>query len=172
MSKNPVSQNHMRILEIFSTCSLADRFYLAGGTALAAAYLQHRVSKDLDIFTGEEGIIIPTVREFKQKLAQAGLEVEQELAIPSFARLFIGEEKIKVELAQDSPYHLKPPTKRLYGVLVSSLEDLAADKVLALFGRFAHRDFVDVYFLTKKLDKKLLLEWAQKKDPGFDSTGL
>ena len=30
------------------------KFYLTGGTALSAYYLQHRISDDLDFFSGEE----------------------------------------------------------------------------------------------------------------------
>jgi len=168
MNKQPITQSHIRILEIFGTCSLANRFYLAGGTALAAVYLQHRISQDLDIFTGEKGIIKPTAQEFKHKLIQNDLDVEIELNTPSFVRFLAGHEKIKIELAQDSPYRIKKPTKKLHGIWVSSLEDLAGDKVLTLFGRFASRDFVDVYFLAEKMGKDTLINLASKKDPGFD----
>lgn len=51
---------------------------------------------------------------------------------------------------------------------VLSLEDLAADKLLALFGRAEARDFVDVFLLCHRLSTRQVLGWAGKKDPGFD----
>ncbi|MGC1375297.1 MAG: nucleotidyl transferase AbiEii/AbiGii toxin family protein [Anaerolineales bacterium] len=36
-----------------------DQFYLAGGTALAEYYLGHRLSFDLDYFTGTENLVLP-----------------------------------------------------------------------------------------------------------------
>ena len=44
-------------LNIFFSLPEANNFYLTGGTALAAFYLQHRLSEDLDIFTREERLI-------------------------------------------------------------------------------------------------------------------
>ena len=41
-----------KMLEIFfSVPELKEHFYLTGGTALSAFYLQHRLSDDLDLFT-------------------------------------------------------------------------------------------------------------------------
>lgn len=41
------------LLRIFSGIEESDLFYLTGGTALAAYYLKHRYSRDLDLFTKE-----------------------------------------------------------------------------------------------------------------------
>lgn len=45
------------VLRIFDETEEAELFYLTGGTALAAFYLQHRLSRDLDLFTTEEEAI-------------------------------------------------------------------------------------------------------------------
>jgi predicted nucleotidyltransferase component of viral defense system len=47
-------------------------------------------------------------------------------------------------------------------------QELAARKVIALFGRFAARDFVDVYALTHTYGEAELLDWASDLNPGFD----
>jgi nucleotidyltransferase AbiEii toxin of type IV toxin-antitoxin system len=51
---------------------------------------------------------------------------------------------------------------------VLSLEELAADKLLALFGRAEARDFVDVYLLSARLGIDRMLGLAKEKDAGFD----
>lgn len=49
-----------------------------------------------------------------------------------------------------------------------SIEELAADKVLARFGQAEARDFVDVYVLAKHLPPERMFELAAEKDGGFD----
>lgn len=49
-----------------------------------------------------------------------------------------------------------------------ALEELGADKMLALFGRAEARDFVDVYALAQRLGVEQLLVLAREKDAGFD----
>ena len=53
--------------------------------------------------------------------------------------------------------------------LVLTEEELAADKVLALVGRIAPRDFVDVDRLAARFDVVVLCELASSKDGGFRS---
>lgn len=75
---------------------------------------------------------------------------------------------MKVDLAQDSPYRLAPSSVTVDGMPTRSLQDLAADKTLALFGRATTRDFVDVYMLLQRYELSQLMAWAEEKDPGFD----
>ena len=51
---------------------------------------------------------------------------------------------------------------------VRALEDLAGDKLLALFGRAAPRDFVDVFSLRVRFDRRDLEGFAVAKDRGFN----
>lgn len=51
-------------------------------------------------------------------------------------------------------------------------EELAADKVLALFGRAEPRDFLDVYGLSQRLGLPRLLALAEQKDAGFSPERL
>ena len=72
------------------------------------------------------------------------------------------------ESASTSKAELKVQVISLY-LNGDSLRDIAANKLLTVFGRANLRDFVDVYFLVKeKFTKKELIEDATKKDPGFD----
>ena len=57
------------------------------------------------------------------------------------------------------------PRKKWQGILVDSLEDIAANKIMALFDRNDPKDLVDLYFfLTKKKYKtKTLLTLVKRK---------
>jgi len=51
------------------------QFYLAGGTALAEYYLGHRLSFDLDFFTGEASLVLPYSYQIEALGRQGGLEI-------------------------------------------------------------------------------------------------
>ena len=70
-----------------------------------------------------------------------------------------------MDLSYDT--RLRPP-QRIGGVDVLAVEELAADKVLAVFGRAAARDFVDLDVLVGRLGWPRLLRLAAQKDLGFD----
>lgn len=150
-----------------------ESFYLTGGTALSAFYLFHRKSHDLDFFTSEEELILPFSFKTEETLKNEGFEIERTRGFHSFVELAAasaGESTI-IHLALDSPFRLKPlrDSEEFQGLKIDSLPDIAANKLLALFGRANLRDFIDVYFLIKeKLGKNELVVNAKKKDPGFD----
>jgi len=159
-----------RILRIAANILAPWGFELAGGTALAAGYLGHRLSDDLDLFSG---LIPPDAWHeahagLQAAWATAGLAVRTEGVQKNFARYWVGQRPVKVELAQDSPFRLAPADRTVDGMPVRSLKDLAADKTLALFGRATTRDFVDVYMLLQRYELSQLMAWARQKDPGFN----
>ncbi|OPY63297.1 MAG: hypothetical protein A4E56_00647 [Pelotomaculum sp. PtaU1.Bin065] len=160
-----------KVIKIFSQTDKSKDFYFTGGTALAVCYLSHRESEDIDIFTGNPVAVSPTAREFERRLKKAGFDVQVERRQSSFVRILV-EQELKVDLALDTPFRLKPPMRlNLEGIdfLVDDLTDIAANKMLALFGRAEPRDFIDVYFLSKEyFDFMEMVEMAGKKDTGFD----
>jgi predicted nucleotidyltransferase component of viral defense system len=160
-----------KTLRIFSRVNKHGAFYFTGGTALAVCHLRHRESDDLDFFTADPTSLDPTVRNFEKTLRSAGLHVQVERRQATFVRLLI-EQELKVDIALDAPFRLKPPVQsNIEGIKVpvDDLEDIAANKMLALFGRAEPRDFVDVYFLAKEyFDFMEMVQMAAKKDTGFD----
>jgi len=160
-----------KTLKIFSRVNKHGDFYFTGGTALAVCYLRHRESDDLDFFTDDPTSLDPTARDFEKTLRSAGLNVQVERRQATFVRLLI-EQELKVDMALDAPFRLKPPVQsNIEGIKVpvDDLEDIAANKMMALFGRAEPRDFVDVYFLAKEyFDFMEMVQMAAKKDTGFD----
>ena len=162
------------ILKNFGEVKDSEQFYLTGGTALAYFYLRHRQSNDLDFFTSVEEIMDPFSHQLEKHLVTHGFECKRQRAFHLFMELIVSlkGETTLVHLAWDSAFRFEP-TKEFseYPHLrVDGLLDIASNKLLALFGRAALRDFIDVYFLVQKghFSKKQLMEAAVRKDPGFD----
>ncbi|MCD6318273.1 nucleotidyl transferase AbiEii/AbiGii toxin family protein [Candidatus Aerophobetes bacterium] len=66
--KRIITNNQRRILTFFPSLSDSQFFYLTGGTALSEFYIGHRLSYDLDLFTGEKEFILLFSRLMEEKL--------------------------------------------------------------------------------------------------------
>lgn len=171
---NILTNIQQNLLREISQVRDSRQFYLTGGTALARFYLGHRCSEDLDFFTGFPDIITPFSVNLEKHLNEKGYRVKRLRGVSSFIELEVisGQEGVLVHLAQDAAFRLQPlkSFEECPGLNIDSLEDIAANKLLALFGRAMLRDFIDVYFLVNKggFSKKKLTDSAAKKDPGFD----
>jgi hypothetical protein len=87
---------------------------------------------------------------------------------PGFARLIVesGDDTTELDLAADARlFRAEPrrPAPTLNG------EELAVDKVLAVFGRAEERDFVDLAAVEARYGLDRLFELAAQKDHGFTS---
>lgn len=162
------------ILNEFPKVLESELFYLTGGTALSAFYLQHRRSHDLDFFTDKEGVILPFSFRLEEVLKNKGIDVERLRGLHSFVELSVKKEQemTVIHLAQEAPFRFEAPkeTNKYPGIKIDSLTDIASNKLLALFQRATLRDFVDVYLLVKEnyFTKEKLMALAKQKDPGFD----
>lgn len=162
-----------KILLLFGKLPDREAFYLTGGTALSAFFLQHRRSRDLDFFTPDEELILPFSQGLEASLIQEDLKVQRLRGFHSFVELSVDSEddSTAVHFALDSPFRFESPSpvQEFPEVKVDSLIDIATNKLLALFGRAELRDFVDIYFLVHEcFSKKELIAKAGQKDPGFD----
>lgn len=162
-----------KILNLFSELPDKETFYLTGGTALSAFFLEHRKSNDLDFFTNVEELILPFSQRFEDSLQKENLSVQRLRGFHSFVELSVSskEDSTVIHFALDSPYRFEPPfdSEEIPGVKIDSLTDMATNKLLTLFGRATLRDFIDVYFLIKeRFTKDELIRRAGQKDPGFD----
>ncbi len=164
------------LLKYVADSPLGNRFFLTGGTALAACYLQHRLSEDLDLFTEVPGAVshvAPVIQALPKTLAS---EVKIARQFATFLEVFITSaqgETIKVDFAEDSPYRLQPIVDSPWGIRVDNSLDIACNKLSALFGRAEAKDFIDLYFIVEKLYPfEKLLEEAKKKHVGLDDYWL
>jgi len=125
-----------------------------------------RLTRDLDFFTVEPNTVDVLLPAFEAAARKAGLTVVEEQAAHGFARLVVsdGTDQTGVDLASDARLFASEPSE--LGRILSA-EELAVDKVLAVFGRAEARDFVDLAALEPRFGLAHLCELAGRKDTGF-----
>ena len=102
------------------------------------------------------------------------MSVERRRGFRSFIEFFVkkNNESTIIQLALDSAFRFEQTKEfpEYPNLKVDHLVDIASNKLLALFGRAALRDFIDVYFLIKKgfFTAEELMQRAKGKDQGFD----
>jgi hypothetical protein len=132
----------------------APNLRLDGGTGLAAYYLYHRESEDLDFFS-DPGLNAPAFGEAVQQAAAAeSIRLEpfggQSLGMVTYIAYNPEEpaQGVKLQFAVQSPFRLEPLETAAEGIRVSSFRDICAGKLHAVCDRLAHRDFYDLYVIT------------------------
>lgn len=138
-----------------------------GGGALIARGDVDRLTRDLDFFATQPDDVDRLLPGLEGALREAGLAVERRQAAPGFARLLVTDDvgdQTEVDLGADA--RLLPPEPSRYGPVLSG-EELAVDKVLAVFGRAEARDFIDLAVLEPRFRLSYLCRRALDKDLGF-----
>lgn len=158
-------------MEILAGLPDKENFYLAGGTALAEYYLGHRLSFDLDYFTGVENLVLPLSYQIETACQKQGLLLKVVRRFATFVEFLVekGGESLKIDIALDSPYRFEAPVLSNEGIYINDYPDLRVDKLLAYFGRAEPRDAADLYFIMQKEPLEPLLKQAAQKDTGFDN---
>ena len=174
LRNNPILTDYqIEILKIFFSSSLGRQFFLTGGTALAAFYLGHRLSKDLDLFSIEEFDSLELQKIIEQIADKTHSTVTTKVKTQNYNEVYFENTKLgwiqKVDFIKDQPI-LFGERKKVDLVIVDSLENITAGKILAIFGRLEAKDFLDLYFICKEtgLNFFKLFEKTKKKDTGLD----
>ncbi len=135
-------------------------FYLAGGTALALQ-INHRTSLDFDFYT-------------EKKFDSRKLREEFDARFKNIQEIYIAEDTLDLNIDGVKvsffryPYLLIRPYQEVEGLLLASVEDIAAMKILAISQRGKRRDFIDIYFLIKKFSLEQIIEFIKEKYPMFN----
>lgn len=171
MKKTILTPLQQRFLNEFFESYLGEKFFLTGGTALAEFYLKHRLSQDLDLFTIDQELSFDIANAEMLKIAnRLSLTIDKQIASPSFNQYIFHHkgDTLKVDIVKDVPMRFGK-TKKVGGIVLDSLENIAVGKLLALFGRADAKDFVDIYFLLREkyITLQKILALAKKKDLGL-----
>lgn len=147
-----------------------DDFYLAGGTALALFYFQHRVSVDLDFFSQNfspkrvEEIAAFLKMSLKKEITLTQSAGGGELAMISVYNIYFSAKfSLKVDFVEDVIELIKRPAN-VDGINILSLEDIYIRKLYAVCGvvkttdksgrtrfiggRTEAKDFYDLFMLS------------------------
>lgn len=161
-----------KFLKEFFSSSVGGGFYLTGGTALARFYLFHRESIDLDLFTHNQKLDFTLLNRVVLALAKKlGLKVSNQVLAETFLQYIFTDKKgtpLKVDFVKDVSVRFGKVVNRK-GVKLDSLENIAVNKILAVFGRTEAKDFIDLHFLLEgeKFVLEELIAKAKKKDLGL-----
>lgn len=154
MGEAILTKDQILFLEEFKKNSvLSAVFYLTGGTALAEFYLKHRYSDDLDFFTSDNFPQIE-VEGFAQKIKSRLSAHDATYKKLYDRRIFYfhfddGRDDLKIEFTHYPFKQLEQP-KNINGILVDSLKDISANKLMAMIDRIEPKDFFDLYWIVKE----------------------
>ena len=140
MHPDILTPNQLQILPLIKTFS--KDFGLVGGTAIAY-YLGHRRSIDFDLFSPKTFSIL-SARNKINKL----FKIEQTL-VQGDGELTVMVNNVKLTLF-NFPYHITYDSQFENIIKIPDLLTLAAMKAFALGQRAKWKDYVDLYFITKK----------------------
>jgi hypothetical protein len=163
-----LSRLQERVATIIAGLDEAEGFALAGGAALIVRGDVDRRTRDLDFFGPSAVAVDSLVPAAEQALLAEGLHVERVLDHPGFARLLVHDDHDRTEVDLGSDARLFPAEEGPGFPLLSG-EELATDKLLALFGRAEARDFVDLLAVEGRYGLDRLFDLAAEKDRGFDA---
>lgn len=155
MFTKTLSKNAQKSLAILGKNVLPDNAYLAGGSALAL-HFGHRISIDFDFFTKTSF----SSEKLAEILKEAAKFKTQTVLEDTLLGSFNG---IKFSIFQYKYPLLFQPIDYL-GVKIADPRDIGAMKIAALMDRGTKKDFIDLYFLSKKgIVLESCFEYYEKK---------
>jgi len=141
MFTKTLSENAQKSLALLGKGVLPPHTYLAGGSALAL-HFGHRVSIDFDFFTN----LSFSSEELARGLRRIGDFRPRTVLKDTLEGSFNGT-RFTTFYYQ---YPLLFPTINYQGISIADPRDIAAMKIAAVMDRGAKKDFMDLYFLSKK----------------------
>lgn len=155
MAQEILTPLQSKFLKLFAENKpLKKRFYLTGGTTLAAYYLKHRYSEDLDFFSfGPVDILAIQVflKGIKSPLHISKVDFQQSFNRNLFF-LHLKNEILKLEFTYFPFARIEKPAPK-NGIAIDSLIDISVNKVFTILQNPRSRDFVDLYFILNKYNK-------------------
>jgi predicted nucleotidyltransferase component of viral defense system len=172
IKNNPILTDRQKaLLEYFQGWAQSSKFYLTGGTALSAFYLQHRLSDDLDFFT-EEDVETESVLGFLKSLPEMkDLSLERKFDRRIFLIVYEDGGVLRTEFTR-YPYERIEPSKIVEGINVDAMTDILANKFMALTDRRDIKDYVDIYFILRECSDISVIETIKKAEAKFGIKGL
>jgi predicted nucleotidyltransferase component of viral defense system len=161
MKYSVLDKKRKRLLSLFQI--FKKDFYLAGGTGLALQ-LGHRKSYDFDFFSEER---FNENKLFKKIISNLGdHQVKKTLADKS-SLFVVFDNEINVNFLYYRYPLIKPKIKTKY-LDLAGLEDIACMKLLAISERIEFKDYVDIYYILKRIPLKKLIIFFEKKIKDVD----
>ncbi|MDP3973275.1 MAG: nucleotidyl transferase AbiEii/AbiGii toxin family protein [Candidatus Daviesbacteria bacterium] len=164
--------HQITILQLFFASEFAKTFFFTGGTCLAAFYLAHRESQDLDFFSlspFDSLVLRTTIQEIADK-TNATMSIQARSQ--TYSEIYLENTKDrwrqKIDVVQEQPVHFGEIT-HVDNIAVDSLINITTNKILAVFGRLEPKDYIDLYmiFTQTELSFDEMFEKTKQKDTGL-----
>jgi len=136
-----------------------ERFYLAGGTALALC-IGHRRSVDLDFFSSVD----PVSRATRQEIIHAFAPLGGQTLEDTEGHLLLEARGVHVGFFGYG-YPLLATTNSVEGVALAGILDIGLMKLDALISRASRKDFYDLYWIAREVSLDALLARGPEKYP-------
>jgi hypothetical protein len=155
-----ISPAMRQLLNAFGASPIGEKFYLAGGTALAL-HLGHRISVDLDFFSQTEDI------SMSAEILQKCLAVfSPQVADTAWGNLVLVANGVRIGF-YGYGYDLLEPLVQVETIRLASITDIALMKMDALLARASRKDFLDLYVICQQIPLRKLLDLAPSKYPSL-----
>ena len=177
MNPDILTKEQITFLELIgSTPALQTHFYLTGGTPLAAFYLKHRFSEDIDFFSEQEvdtAALNVFFKKYKKELGITHIDFEQTYNRNLFF-LTTKNGVLKTEFTH-FPFPRIEKGGVEFGVAIDSIIDIAVNKLFTIYQRTKARDYIDLYYLCQTrgfMVSDLMAKARIKFDTHIDPIGL
>ena len=151
---NILAKSQKNLFEIFSDTDFMSDYYLAGGTALALQ-IGHRMSEDFDFFSPKDLNSI-LLKDDLSKIGEFKISHEEKNTL----HCVLNDTKISFLTFK---YKLLNEIHSEKKIKLCSLKDIACMKLSAIQSRGTKRDFIDFYFLLKKINIQEILQDYKNK---------
>lgn len=145
--------------------------YVAGGLALDEALGGTRISHDVDLFHDTDEALAVSSEADCEALVRAGYSIESTRRLIGFVEVTLHDgvdEALEIQWVRDSAFRFFPLVLHEDLGLMLHPFDLSTNKVLALVGRAAVRDWVDILTCHERMSPFGCMAWAASgKDPGL-----
>ncbi len=144
--------------EIFESLKNFSDFYLAGGTALALQ-MGHRISDDFDFFRTKE-----LDKSFITKIYRIFKNYKIKFLLRHSEQIDLTVDSVKFNFVR-YPYPLIFKLKKIKGVRVASIKEIALMKAFTLGRRATLKDYIDLYVIleNKLMNLNDILNGCEKK---------
>lgn len=167
MKKQVLNNLQKKLLKLIGKSELSKDFVWTGGTAMAYLF-NHRLSEDLDFFSQNlypDEYILLQINQIKKYL-----KINKIKQIKNKNRFLFELTKNKQNLKLEFVYfpfeNLKKPKKcQEFNLKISSVEDMATNKLFALYERAEAKDIFDLYYflIEKNYTLNYLIKNIEKK---------
>lgn len=134
---------------LFEEPEISESFFLSGGCGLSWGYLEHRRSKDLDLFSREAVNLEDLELTLESLLTSRGMRLTKIRSSSTFVRFQVESvsETTLLDFVTEDPTEIASPNIK-DEIRLDSLIDIAVNKVIAL-EREEVKDSVDLFLLLR-----------------------